>query len=463
MKPGALHPSDKLPADIDASLSPNAAQIAVLAKVRRRMLPILMLCYFAAFLDRVNVGIASLHMNADLHLTNAQFGIGAGVFFIGYIVFEVPSNMLLARYGARRWIPRILVTWGIVSACMALAWDVRSFYALRVLLGIAEAGFFPGMLFYLTLWFPRSYRARVYSLLSVAVPLASVIGSPLSAWILHHFQDVGGLRSWQWMFIIEGAPAVIMGFVFYAFLPSRPEDATFLDDAERANLVALMHAEQQSQQRADARNGTQFSFARLIGDKRVWAMCLIELCLIIGSNSAAIWMPQFVHAFNHRMTLIETGLVAALPPLAACTAILFSGWNADRTGKRVAHVAVPFLIAAAGFVLAANSTSDLMRLIGLVIGSAGISASIPNVWYIPSALLSGTAGAAGLALINSVGSVGGFFGPYAIGAMRDLTGSFDSALLFLAVVVALAAIVVTLLGYQMRFILKASDAARHGR
>jgi ACS family tartrate transporter-like MFS transporter len=290
-----------------------------------------------------------------------------------------------------------------------------------------------------------------------------VVGSPLSAWILHHFQDIGGLRNWQWMFIIEGMPAVVMGFVFYRFLPSRPEEATFLNAHERASLVELMHAEQQAQQVADTRAGGQFSFARLAGDKRVWAMCLVQMCLIVSSNSAAIWMPQFVNAFNHHMTLVEIGLVSAVPPLAACVAILFSGWNADRTGKRVAHVAIPFLIATAGFVLAACSSSDLMRLIGLVIGSAGISASIPNVWYIPSALLSGTASAAGLALINSVGSVGGFFGPYAIGAIRDLTGSFDSSLLFLAAVVALAAVVVTVLGHRMRFILKSSDLARHGR
>lgn len=462
MNPSTLRSADDPPADVNSPLRLTTAQIAVLAKVRRRMLPILMLCYFAAFLDRVNIGIASLDMNVDLHLTHAQFGFGAGMFFVGYVIFEVPSNLLLARLGARRWIPRILVTWGIVSACMALAWDHRSFYALRILLGIAEAGFFPGMLFYLTLWFPRSYRARVYSLLSVAVPLASVVGSPLSALILHHFQDFAGLKNWQWMFIIEGAPAVIMGFVFYCFLPSRPEDAKFLDDNERACLVELMHSERRTQQLADTRSGGQYSFARLASDKRIWAMCLIELCLIVGSNGPAIWMPQFINAFNHHMTTIEVGLVAALPSLAACTAILFSGWNADRTNKRVAHVAVPFLIAAAGFVLAACSSSDLMRLIGLMIGSAGVAATIPNVWYIPSALLSGTAGAAGLALINSVGSVGGFFGPYAIGAIRDLTGSFDISLLFLAGVVALAAVVVTVLGYRMRFILKSPGEVRHG-
>jgi ACS family tartrate transporter-like MFS transporter len=462
MNPSTLHSTDDPPADVNSSLRLNATQIAVLAKVRRRMLPILMLCYFAAFLDRVNVGFASLGMNVDLHLTNAQFGFGAGMFFLGYVIFEVPSNVLLARFGARRWIPRILISWGIVSACMALAWDHRSFYALRTLLGIAEAGFFPGMLFYLTLWFPRSYRARVYSLLSVAVPLASVVGSPLSAWILHHFQDFGGLRSWQWMFIIEGAPAVVMGIVFYCFLPSRPEDATFLDASERACLIELMHAERRAQQLADTHSDGQYSFARLVSDKRIWAMCLIQLCLVVGSNGPAIWMPQFVNAFNHRMTLIEIGLVAALPSLAACTAILFSGWNADRTGKRVAHVAVPFLIAAAGFVLAACSSSDLMRLIGLMIGSAGVYATVPNVWYFPSVLLSGTAGAAGLALINSVGSVGGFFGPYAIGAIRDLTGSFDISLLFLAGVVALAAVVVMVLGYRMRFTLKSPGDVCHG-
>lgn len=453
MKSIALHSPDTTCQVTSTPISLSGQQKSVLEKVRRRMLPILMLCYFAAFLDRVNVGVAALQMNADLGLTNAQFGLGAGLFFVGYVIFEVPSNLLLVRLGARRWIPRILISWGVVSACMALAWNHSSFYALRTLLGIAEAGFFPGMLFYLTLWFPRSYRAGVYSLLSVAVPLASVIGVPLSSWILNNFHGFAGLKSWQWMFIIEGMPAVIMGGVFYYFLPSRPEDATFLSADERTTLVDLMHADRGAHQLANKHENGHSSLRRMIGDKRIWAMCLIEMCLIIGSNSAAIWMPQFVNASHIQMSLMQVGFIAALPPLAACAAILFSGWNADRTGRRVAHVAIPFLIAAAGFVLAACSDSDVVRLIGLVIGSAGISASIPNVWYIPTALLSGSAGAAGLALINSVGSVGGIFGPYVIGEIRDLTGSFNGSLLFLAGVVALASITVTILGHRMRLIL----------
>ncbi len=421
-------------------------QIRILSKVRMRLLPILMLCYFSAFLDRVNIGFAALKMNDDLHLTATAFGTGAGLFFLGYVVCEVPSNLILARVGARTWIARIVITWGLISACTAFVWDRESFYGVRVALGAAEAGFFPGMLFYCTLWFPRAYRARIYGLTQIAVPISSVIGAPLSSLILTTLDGAMGFKGWQWVFVIEGAPAVIMGFVVWFALPSRPEDAKFLSPAEKATLTDLL-----TQERAEREREEKFSVWQAMTDGRVLAMCLIALGLVIGTTGAAIWMPQFVKTFG--LSTMQIGMVTAIPSLVAVVAILFCGWNADRTGARVAHVAVPFLVAAAGFVLAAATSSPVLGLLGLVIGTAGISAGSPSVWVLPTALLTGTASAAGLALINATGSTGGFLGPYVIGWVRDATGSFAASLLFLAVVMAAAAGVVILLGRRMHDVL----------
>ena len=421
--------------------------IRILGKVRLRLLPVLMLCYFAAFLDRVNIGFAALAMNSDLQLTATAFGTGAGLFFLGYVVFEVPSNLVLARVGARAWIARIMITWGLVSACTAFVWDRDSFYAVRVVLGAAEAGFFPGMLFYCTLWFPRAYRARIYGLTQIAVPISSVIGAPLSSWILTSLGGVLGLKGWQWLFVIEGAPAVIMGLVVWFALPSRPADAKFLSASEKATLIALLDRE-----RAARESEEKFSVWRAMTDGRVLAMCLVALGLVIGTTGAAIWMPQFVKTFG--LSTMEIGFVTAIPSAVAVVAILFCGWNADRTGMRVAHVAVPFLCAAGGFVLAALASSPVLGLLGLVIGTAGIGAGSPSVWVLPTALLTGTASAAGLALINATGSTGGFLGPWAIGWVRDATGSFTISLLCLAVVMAAAAGVVILLGWRMRDVLR---------
>ena len=422
-------------------------QVRILGKVRLRLLPILMLCYFSAFLDRVNIGFAALDMNADLHLTATAFGTGAGLFFLGYVLFEVPSNLILVRVGARMWIARIMITWGLVSACTALVSGRDSFYAVRVVLGAAEAGFLPGMLFYCTLWFPRAYRGRIFGLTQLAVPVSSVIGAPLSTWILTSLGGVLGLKGWQWLFVIEGAPAMIMGLVVWFALPNRPAEAKFLSIAEKATLTALIDREQAQRERQE-----RFSVWRAMTDGRVLAMCLVALGLVIGTTGAAIWMPQFVKGFG--LTTMQTGFVAAIPAAVAAVGVLFCGWNADRTGRRVAHVAIPFLCAAAGFVLAAFASSPVLRLLGLVIGTAGTSAASPSVWVLPTALLTGTASAAGLALINSTGSTGGFLGPWMIGWVRDATGSFTVPLLFLAAVMAASAGVVILLGWRMRDVLQ---------
>jgi len=414
----------------------------VIARVAKHLLPILMVCYFAAFLDRVNIGFAALTMNADLKLSPQAFGFGAGIFFLGYILCEVPSNLALARFGARRWIARIMLTWGILSAATAFVWDQNSFYIVRVLLGAAEAGFFPGMIFFLTLWFPRDHRARMIATFNVAVPFSSIIGAPVSSLLLVHLNQVAGLHGWQWLFLIEGMPAVIMGIIVLRMLPDGPEQAAWLDPASKQWLADTLRREREERE-ADER----FSIWRAMTDYRVLLMCLMAVGLVIGTTGTAIWMPQIVSAFG--LGVVQTGFVVAIPALAMAIAMIVSGRHADRTGERVWHVASPFLLSAAGFAMAAFTTSPVVSLIGLVIGAAGIGGATPNIWIFPTALLTRTAAAAGLALINSVGSAGGFFGPAIIGWVRQSTGSFSGALLFLAGVAALTAAIALLLGRIM--------------
>ena len=425
----------------------TAEHEAILGKVRLRLVPILMLCYFAAFLDRVNIGFAALEMNADLKLTATAFGTGAGLFFLGYVICEIPSNLLLARVGARTWLARIMITWGIISACTAFVQGSTSFYLVRIALGAAEAGFFPGLLFYCTLWFPQAYRGRVYGWTQIAPPLSSVIGAPLSVFLLQSMEGVSGLRGWQWMFLVEACPALIMGAVLLFALPSRPEDARFLSPHEKSVLIDLL-----AQERARRERVERFSVWSAMTDSRVLTMCLIALGLVIGTTGAAIWLPQIIKSFG--LTTTQVGWLAAIPPFVAVIATLFCGWNADRTGARIAHIVIPFLIAAAGFTLTAFTQTPVYGLIGLTLGTAGIAAASPSIWSLPAALLTGTASAAGFALINSAGSTGGFAGPYVIGWVRDETGSFIGSLLFLAAVMAVAAGVAALLGRHMASLLR---------
>ncbi|CAH2603599.1 putative tartrate transporter [Rhodovastum atsumiense] len=424
-------------------IAPDGMAPHVVAKVARRILPILMVCYFAAFLDRVNIGFAALTMNQDLGLSASAFGFGAGIFFLGYVLCEVPSNLILARVGARRWIARILISWGLLSAATAFVWNAPSLYVVRVLLGAAEAGFFPGMIFYMTLWFPRAYRARMFATFNIAVPLSSMIGAPISGLLLGGADGLAGLHGWQWMFLLEGMPAVIMGLVVLVRLPDRPETSTLLTGTERAWLVARLRQEQAEQEAAG-----RFSVGRALTEPRVLLMCLIAVGLVIGTTGIAVWMPQFVRAFG--LSNLQSSFVTAIPAAFMAVAMIVVGRSADRSGERVWHAAGPFLVSAAGFLLAAVSTSPVVGLIGLTIGAAGIGGASPNIWIFPTTLLTGTAAAAGIALINSVGSTGGFFGPTIIGWVRDATGGFAGSLLFLAGVMTVTAVALLVLGRSMR-------------
>ncbi len=419
----------------------------IIGKAAKRILPILMLCYLAAFLDRVNIGFAALTMNRDLGFSASAFGFGAGIFFLGYVLCELPSNLMLARVGARRWIARILITWSILSAATAFVWSPTSFYIVRILLGAAEAGFFPGMIFYITLWFPRAYRGGMFASFNVAVPLASVIGAPISGLIMENLNGTAGLYGWQWMFLLEGLPALIMGLVVFFALPDEPRTAAFLNDEERQWLATRLESEREAQE-----NVERFSVGRALIDPRVLLMCLIAVGLVIGTTGIAIWMPQFIKQFG--LSNLQTSFVAAIPPAFMAIAMILVGRHSDRTGERVWHTAGPFLASAVGFVIAAFASNPVIGLIGLTIGAAGIGGASPTIWIFPSTLLTGTAAAAGIALINSVGSTGGFFGPTIIGWVRDATGGFQGALLFLAAAMAVTAAAIFLLGYSMRELMR---------
>lgn len=426
---------------------------AVIRKAAWRILPIIMVCYFAAFLDRVNIGFAALTMNQDLGLTAAQFGFGAGIFFLGYVFFELPSNLVLARVGARRWIARILITWGILSAATAFVWSPASFYIVRVLLGAAEAGFFPGIIFFMTLWFPAQYRARMFATFNIAVPFSTIIGAPLSSFIIEYMDGIAGYSGWQWMFVLEALPAIIMGFVVFFWLPETPEKARFLSESEKQILVSRLAEEK------EAREATEkFTVGKAIKDFRVLLMCFVAVGLVMGTTGIAIWMPQFVKEFG--LTTVQTGFVTAIPAIFMAIAMILVARSADRTGERVWHAAGPFMVSAAGFVLAAMAPSPLISLIGLTIGAAGIGGASPNIWIFPSTLLTGSAAAAGIALINSIGSTGGFFGPSIIGWVRDATGGFQGSLLFLAGAMFATAIAILVLGRSMREMMQKADARK---
>ncbi|MGI3898936.1 MAG: MFS transporter [Janthinobacterium lividum] len=423
----------------------------IVAKVAWRLLPILLLCYFAAFLDRVNIGFAALTMNQDLGFSASVFGFGAGIFFLGYIVCELPSNLLLVRFGARIWIARILMTWGVLSALTAFVVGPSSFYGVRLLLGAAEAGFFPGIIFYMTLWFPKAYRARMFALFNIAVPLSSVVGAPLSSLILAYMNGLHGLAGWQWMFILEGMPAVVMGIVVLIALPETPRTASFLTESERSWLVHRLDAERAAQETRET-----FSIGRALADPRVLLMCLIAIGLVTGTTGIAVWMPQILKSFG--LGTIQSGFVAAIPAAFMALAMILVGRHADRTGERVWHTAGPFLVSAAGFLIAALTSSPVVGLVGLTIGAAGIGGASPNIWIFPTTLLTGAAAAASIALINSVGSTGGFFGPTMIGWVRDATGGFSGALIVLAAAMAITAGAILLLGHMMRDLLRRSSA-----
>ena len=389
-----------------------------------RLIPFLVLAYFLAYLDRVNLGFAALTMNAELNFSPTIFAWGAGIFFIGYFIFEVPSNIALEKFGASRWIARIMVSWGIISALMALVSGPWSFYALRFLLGIAEAGFFPGIILYLTYWYPSEYRARFLAAFAIAVPVSTVIGAPLSGMLLG-LDGAMGLKGWQWLFIIEGIPSVLLGVVTWFYLTDRPSQATWLSVEQKAWLTAKLEAE-----RVAKESGNPMSLRQSLSSPRVLMLCLIYFGFVGALYGMQFWLPQIVKAFG--FSNLQTGFVTAIPYLFGSIAMVLWAQHSDRTRERVWHVGLPLLLTAAALGVSGISTDPMLTMVALTVAAIGVFCTFALFWTLPTAWLSGAAAAAGIAMINSVGNLAGFGGPYLIGWVKELTGSTSTGLLVLA-------------------------------
>ena len=408
---------------------------AVFRKVVLRIVPFLMLCYVVSYLDRVNVGFAKLQMSDDLGFSEAAFGLGAGLFFIGYFIFEVPSNVLLQKVGARVWIARIMITWGLVSAAFMFVNNEVTFYVLRLLLGLAEAGFYPGVILYCTYWFPAHRRAKVIALFMSAIPLAGIFGNPLSGWIMDQFNGRNGLQGWQWMFLLEAIPAVLVGIWTLFYLDRDVRSAKWLDEEEK-QIVETAIAQDTAHKDAHAPLWAAFK------QPKVWLMSLIYFCFVMGQYALTFWMPTFVKSTGIKGAL-AIGVLSAIPYLAALVAMNLFGWSADKRRERRWHLVVPALMGTVGFSLAAVwSGSTALSLIALSIAAAGVLTCAPLFWSLPTSFLGGAAAAAGIAVINSVGNLAGFVSPYMIGAIKDATGSTQLPMYILALVLAVGAAVV---------------------
>jgi ACS family tartrate transporter-like MFS transporter len=378
----------------------GTADRATLAKVARRLVPFMFVLYIANFLDRVNVSFAALGMNHDIGLSNTAYGFGAGIFFFGYVLFQVPANLIMVRMGARRWIGGIVIVWGVVAGLMALIQTPTHFYVLRVLLGFAEAGFFPGMILYLTYWFPVAERARAVAGFMLAIPVSGIIGGPLAGALLE-MHGIAGVAGWRWLYLLEAVPS---------FAASRC-------DVSAAGTV---------------KSGT------------VWAIASVWILAILPGYGVSLWMPQLIRE-QAQLTDFTTGLLCAIPHIAGCIAMLAIGASSDRTGERFYHVALPILGSAVGLAMAAVSGSVIVTVVGLSLAVAGVNGCYGAFWSLPSRFLHGASAAAGIGLINAIGNVGGFVGPYLLGALKDRTQSFSGTLFALALMAVCSAVIALLL------------------
>jgi ACS family tartrate transporter-like MFS transporter len=409
----------------------------VFRKVARRLIPFMMALYTVAFLDRVNIGFAGLTMNQDLSFSPEVFGWGAGIFFFGYFLFEVPSNVILTHVGARRWICRIMATWGVISAATAFIETPMQFYVLRFLLGLAEAGFAPGMIYYLSLWYPPALRARYTASYFMAIPMTNVIGGPVSSLLLA-WDGLLGLHGWQWLFLVEAMPALILAVAVYFYLPDGPRDAKWLSESECATIEAEL-----AHERGAGHDHVHGLWTALL-DSRVLLLCAIYFFIVVGLYGITIWLPLIFQSMGFSTT--ETGLLVVLPYALAAVSMVAWGRHSDSTGERVWHVALASLLGTFGFALAAGISAQAIVLVAMTLVAIGVCASLAPFWAIPPTFLTGTAAAGGIALINAVGNLGGFAGPYIMGWAREETGSYTLGLAILAGSMAVAAVLVLALG-----------------
>ena len=400
----------------------------VVRKVARRIVPYIFLCYIVNYLDRFNVSFAALEMSGNLGFSEMTYGLGASMFFVGYVFFEIPSNLIMMKVGARIWIARIMITWGLASTCMMFVKSPFHFYLLRFFLGVAEAGFFPGMILYLTYWIPAGERARAFALFLTSTSLAGVVGGPISG-VLFKMEGVYGLKGWQWLFLLEGAPAILLGLVTLCYLVDRPEQAHWLSQAEKNWLGATMQKEQE-----DKRFGHSLTFWQALRHPRVWQLCLLYFSVVISFYGVAFWLPQIVKSFSG-LSNSTVALLSAVPYLAASICMVIVAGHSDKTRERKWHVALAAFAGCLGLGLAVfflQSKYPVAAFFSLCLAASGIWSTLGPFWSLPTAFLGGTAAAGGVALINSIGNVGGFVGPYIIGYIKQTTESFTGGMLVLA-------------------------------
>ncbi|CAB3805884.1 MFS transporter [Paraburkholderia fynbosensis] len=418
----------------------NELQARVVRKLTWRILPFVMLLYFVSFLDRVNVGFAAMTMNQDLGLTPTMFGLGGGIFFLGYFMFEVPSNLILHKVGARIWIARVMVTWGLVSAASAFVTGPNSFYTLRFLLGVAEAGFFPGIILYLSLWFPARQRAVAAAAFMAAAPLSTAIGSPISGAIMQ-MPTLFGLKDWQWLFVLEAIPAVLLGFVVLKALTDSPDKAKWLADDEKAWLIATLRDERRGR---ESQAGHAEGALAALRDLRVWILAMIYFGTSAGLYTLGLWAPLIIRQFG--FSAFGTGALNAIPSVLAVIGMVWWARRSDRRGERTWHVVIPCVAAALGLAWAGVADTAVAVVMALVVVNVGISAAKAPLWAMPSTFLSGAGAAAGIAMINSIGNLGGFVGPFAIGWLKSVTGGYAAGLYVVAASLAVSAVLTLAIG-----------------
>jgi D-galactonate transporter len=405
-----------------------------LRKIERRLISFCMLLFILNYVDRLNVGFAALRMNHDLNFGPTVYGIGAGIFFFGYFFFEIPSNLILERVGARVWLARIAITWGVISAAMAFVYDVKSFYIVRFLLGFAEAGLLPGIMLYFSYWFPARERAKALALFMTATAISNIVGAPVSSWLLG-IDGVFGLHGWQLMFVLEGIPSVLIGIVALFYLVDRPAQATWLAEDEKAWLHRELATEAAAKEQASGRMTLRLGLT----NPRVLQITLLCFFLVSGNFGVVFWMPQIIKALGD-LTIMQVGLLTMVPYAAAVVAMVWWGRHSDRTGDRKWHLAIAAVAGAAGLAVSAVPGHPVLSFVALCVAAAGIWSMFGVFWAVPADFLGGTAAAGGFALINSFGTLGGFLGPFLVGVVRQHTGSFTGSLLVLAGFTLMAAV-----------------------
>ena len=420
----------------NATYSPEFEK-ATYSKVTWRLIPFLFLCYILAYLDRVNVGFAKLQMGSDLNFSDVIYGTGAGIFFIGYFFFEVPSNIILSKVGAKIWIARIMILWGLISAAMMFTNSEMTFYVLRFLLGVAEAGFFPGIILYLTYWYTRTHRAKMVAAFMTAIALAGVIGGPVSGWILGSMAGVAGLKGWQWLYLIEGLPSVVVGIWVLFYLDDGPAKSKWLTQQEKDLLLQRLEQEESVKK---SQGESSHSFADAFTNPKVWLLCAVYFGIVMGTYGISFWLPQIIKDTITKDPW-EIGLISAIPWAMAAIAMVWNGHHSDLTGERRWHVAGACIIGSIAFAVSAMpGVGGWGGIAALTVATAGVMSAVSCFWSVPTGILSGTAAAAGIAWINSVGNLAGFVSPKVVGWIRDNTHNMPLALSVLSVSVMIAAL-----------------------